>query len=133
MTCCFLASLYLHGILLHLLLFHLSLKLFWNPSAFTHTRAHTHTPFFPCVLKNMIHASITALTHPNWNYLSDFFFPLTKWKCPTLYNHKDYSPCQWNSPGKNTGVGSHSLLQIFSTEPRDWIQVSCIAGRFFTI
>ena len=27
----------------------------------------------------------------------------------------DYSPprllCPWNSPGKNTGVGSHSLLQ----------------------
>ena len=33
----------------------------------------------------------------------------------------DYSParllCLWNSPGKNTGVGSHSLLQgIFSTQ-----------------
>ena len=25
--------------------------------------------------------------------------------------------CLWNSPGKNTGVGSHSLLQgIFSTQ-----------------
>ena len=25
--------------------------------------------------------------------------------------------CQWNSPGKNTGVGCHSLLQgIFSTK-----------------
>ena len=39
------------------------------------------------------------------------------------------SPC--NSPGQNTGVGGFSLLQgIF--QPRDWIQVSCIAGRFFT-
>ena len=36
--------------------------------------------------------------------------------------------CPWNFPGKNTGVVCHSLLQqIFST------QVSCIAGRFFTI
>ena len=36
-----------------------------------------------------------------------------------------YSP--WNSPGQNTGVGSLSLLQgIF--QPRDWTQVSCIAG-----
>ena len=34
--------------------------------------------------------------------------------CPTLCNPVD-SP--WNSPGKNTGVGSHSLLQgIFPTQ-----------------
>ena len=32
---------------------------------------------------------------------------------------------------KNTGVGSHSLLQGFS-QPRDQTQVSCTAGRFFT-
>ena len=48
---------------------------------------------------------------------------------PTLCNPMDYSP--WNSPGQNTGVGRLSLLQgIFPT--RDWIQVSCIAGGFFT-
>ena len=36
--------------------------------------------------------------------------------------------CPWDSPGKNTGVGSHSLLQrIFQT------QASCIARRFFTV
>ena len=35
--------------------------------------------------------------------------------------------CPWNSPGKNTAVGSHSFSQ-----PRDRTQVSCIAGRFFT-
>ena len=33
--------------------------------------------------------------------------------------------CPWDSPGKNTGVGCHALLQgVFPT------QVSCIAGRF---
>ena len=38
--------------------------------------------------------------------------------------------CPLDSPAKNTGVGSHSLLQgIF--QPRDQTQVSCIAGRFF--
>ena len=47
-----------------------------------------------------------------------------KWKsCPTL---------PWNSPGQNTGVGSLSLLQG-SSQPRDWTQVSCIAGRRFTL
>ena len=39
--------------------------------------------------------------------------------------------CPWDSPGKNTGVGCHALLQgIFLT--RDWTRVSCMAGRFFT-
>ena len=42
------------------------------------------------------------------------------------------APLSWNTPGKNTGVDSHSLLQgIFSTQ--GWDPVSCIAGRFFTI
>ena len=36
--------------------------------------------------------------------------------------------CPWDSPGQNTGVGYHDLLQgIFPT------QVSHIAGRFFNI
>ena len=36
-----------------------------------------------------------------------------------------------DSPGKNTGVGFHALLQrIFPI--RDRMQVPCIAGRFFT-
>ena len=44
----------------------------------------------------------------------------------------DYSPpgssVHGDAPGKNIGVGRHALLQgIFPT------QVSCIAGRFFTI
>ena len=38
----------------------------------------------------------------------------------------------WDSPCKNTGVCSHSLLHgIF--QPRGWTQASCIAGRFFTV
>ena len=41
--------------------------------------------------------------------------------------------CPWNSPGKNTGVGDHSLLEGESSWPRDQTWVSGIAGRFFTI
>ena len=38
--------------------------------------------------------------------------------------------CLWNSPCKNTGVGSHSLLQgIIPTQGS--MQVFCIASRFF--
>ena len=41
--------------------------------------------------------------------------------CPTLCGSQGLQParplCPWNSPGKNTGVGSHSLLQgIFPTQ-----------------
>ena len=39
--------------------------------------------------------------------------------------------CPWDFPGKNTGMGSHTLLQgIFP--PRDQTQVSHIVGGFFT-
>ena len=40
--------------------------------------------------------------------------------------------CPWSSPGKNTGVDSHSLLQgIFPTQGLNWI--SCTTDRFFAI
>ena len=38
--------------------------------------------------------------------------------------------CPWDSPGKNTGVGSHSLLQgIFPIQGSN-LGLSCIAGGF---
>ena len=44
---------------------------------------------------------------------------------PGSSDHRD-------SPGKNTGVGCHAFLQgLFPTQ--DQTQVSCTAGRFFTI
>ena len=55
--------------------------------------------------------------------------------CPTPWSHglllaRILFP--WNSPGKNTTVCRHSLLQgIFLTQRST--QVSCIAGRFFTV
>ena len=42
--------------------------------------------------------------------------------------------CSWNSPGKNTGVGSHSLLQgIVSTQEPNPVSLVCpaLAGRLF--
>ena len=47
----------------------------------------------------------------------------------SLWPHGLYSP--WNSPGQNTEAHRLSLLQV-SSQPRDWTQVSHIAGRFFT-
>ena len=60
--------------------------------------------------------------------------------CPVVSNslppHGLYvarqAPLSWNSPGKNTGVDSHSLFQgIFWTQ--GWNPVSCIGGRVFAI
>ena len=36
-------------------------------------------------------------------------------------------PCPWDSPGKNTGVGCHFLLQGGSSQSRDQTHVSCIS------
>ena len=38
-----------------------------------------------------------------------------------------------NSPGKNTGVGVAIPFSRGSFQPRDQTQVSCIAGRFFSV
>ena len=40
--------------------------------------------------------------------------------------------CPQNSPSKNTRVGSCSLSRG-SSQPKDRTQVSCLAGRFFTV
>ena len=85
--------------------------------------------------------------------------------CPTLWDPIDGSPPgshPWDSPGKNTGVGCHFLLQcmkvksesevvqscqtlsdpmdcsppgssIHASQPRDRTQVSHIAGRCFNL
>ena len=47
----------------------------------------------------------------------------------SLWPYGLYSP--WNSLGQNTGVVSLSLLQG-SSQPRNWTQISYIAGGFFT-
>ena len=44
--------------------------------------------------------------------------------------------CPWDSPGKNTGVGSHTLLQgIFLTQVSNWslLLSPALAGRFFCL
>ena len=59
----------------------------------------------------------------NCSFLSDSLRPHGLWPVRLL--------CPWDSPGKNTGMDCHSLLQG-SSQPRDWTQVSCTAGKIFT-
>ena len=51
----------------------------------------------------------------------------------TLCNPMDWLSLSMGIPGKNTGVGSHSLFQGNLLAQRSNLCVSCIAGRFFTI
>ena len=65
---------------------------------------------------------------------------LTKWvlylyaaksrqSCPTLRNPIDSSPPgsgPWDSPGKNTGVGCHFLLQCMKVKSENEIAQSCL-------
>ena len=49
----------------------------------------------------------------------------------SLWPHRLYRT--WNSPGQNTGMCSFSFpFSRGSSQLRDWIQVFCIAGGFFT-
>ena len=66
-------------------------------------------------------------------------YSLLKWKslsCVQLFAVPWTVACQaslsMDSPGQNTGLGGCSLFQG-SSQPRDGTQVSCVAGRFFTI
>ena len=48
--------------------------------------------------------------------------------CPTLCDPIDGSPpgpCPWDSPGKNTGVGCHFLLQCMKVKSESEVTKSC--------
>ena len=74
------------------------------------------------VLTVMVHYSgstaVATLLLPA--HVSCIVVVLAAQSCPTLFNSMDVAcqaPLSRNSPGKNTGVGSHSLLQgIFPTQ-----------------
>ena len=46
--------------------------------------------------------------------------------CPTLCDPIDSRlPCPWDSPGKNTGVGCHFLLQCMKVKSENEVAQSC--------
>ena len=48
--------------------------------------------------------------------------------CPTLRPHRQQPtrlPCPWDSPGKNTGVGCHFLLQCMKVKSQSEVAQSC--------
>ena len=51
--------------------------------------------------------------------------------CPIISNPMDSNLCPWNSPGKNTGTGCHSLHSGDLPDPEIKTHIPFIAGRFF--
>ena len=52
--------------------------------------------------------------------------------CPTLRPHRRQPtglPCPWDSPGKNTGVGCHFLLQCMKLKSESEVAQSCLTLR----
>ena len=94
-------------------------KLFDNSAAITLEKQLNH----PSLMRMKI-GTISKKEYWQWKWksLSCVWLFVSPWTI--------YSP--WNSPGQNTGVGSRSLLQGESAEPRGWTQVSHIEGRFLT-
>ena len=87
-------------------------------------------PCLPC-----LSIKLKCLCLANKKLLDQWKKVLVAQSCSTLWDPMDCSlpaSLSWDFLGKNTGVGCHFLLQgIF--QPKDWTQVSCTAGRFFTI
>ena len=66
----------------------------------------------------MRHACVLSCFSPVWLFV-------------TLWTAACQAFCPWDSPGKNTGLVAISFSRG-SSWPRDWTQVSCTAGGFFT-
>ena len=92
-----------------------------NTHTHTHTQIHTHKNTHTFTFKKQLILKKVKV-------LASQLFPIL---CDPMGCNPPGS-CPWNSPGKNTGVDSHSLLPgIFPTQGLS--QVSRIASRFFTI
>ena len=100
-----------------------------------------------CVISGLVGSDNVSETHP-WCCVSQEFISSDEWVVPhcehvcvghsvvsSSFDAMDCSPpgsSSWNSLGKTTRVGSHSLFRG-SSWPRDPAQVACTAGRLFTI
>ena len=113
------------------------LQVWWaqSPTVSHRWNQHQNTNLcFPSltILSNMMDNMLIIVTFEHLLYV----LCLVAQSCLTLYDTKDCSlpgsSVHGDSPGKNTGVGCHALLQgILPTQ--GWTQVSRIARKFFTV
>ena len=81
--------------------------------------------------------SVDAVEKSNFNFKlvwEKTVYALSHWLFATLWTVPRQAPLSMDSPGKNTGVGCHALLQeIFLTQGSNRGScISCIAGGFLT-
>ena len=101
-----------------------------KPRLTVQAQAKKHTfPFSPELEYSHLYPPDLIIAHPH-------VLCLVAQSCPTLCNTIDYSSpgtsVHDDSPSKNTGVVAMPSFRG-SSQPRDQTQVSCIAGRFFTV
>jgi len=111
---------------------------FWVRSIFTVLNPSTHifmsTYIIPIFESQKLFSSVCACNQEETHFMSALVSTQPSWKCESLSHVLLFAtpwtvltlwdpmeptrlPCPWNSPGKNIGVGSHSLLQgIFPTQ-----------------
>ena len=95
------------------------LHMFPSPNSYTHTHTHTHT-------YRLLPYPLEQFSQSSWKALPVLKFSLKESESESCL----VTSSPWNSPGRNTGVGSLTLLQR-SSWPRNWTGVSCIAVGFF--
>ena len=89
---------------------------------FAQSCVYNYTCWIICALNEWISMKVKSVSH---SFLFDFLWHDGLWPSRLLW--------PWNSPGENTGVGCHSLLQWIFLTQEDPGCVSCIVGTFFTI
>ena len=65
-------------------------------------------------------------------YINSAAAAKSRQSCPTLRPHRGQPtrlPCPWDSPGKNTGVGCHFLLQCMKAKSESEVAQSCLTLR----
>ena len=72
----------------------------------------------PCLLYNVLYNVTTYCCCQVTSVVSDSMRP-HRWQPTRL-------PCPWDSPGKNTGVGCHFLLQCMKVKSESGVAQSCL-------
>ena len=82
----------------------------------------------PRVDETMIWRFQLEASHSQYPHQHDQFVAAAKslQSCPTLCDPIDGSPCPWDSPGKNTGVGCHFLPQCMKVKSESQVAQLCL-------
>ena len=78
-------------------------------------------PFYSKWINKQILLNVSVLIFSTWTAKSDSVRPQRR--------QPSRLPCPWDSPGKNTGVGCHFLLQFMKVKSESEVAQSCLTCR----